>query len=310
MLIKARFQKSNMIEITFLGTAGMVPTKERNLFSIHLKFLNNRMLFDCGENTQKQLILAKLSPYKIQNIFFTHLHADHVLGLGGLLQTLNAMGKEEGLNIYGPKGIKDIVKFFTNWAGHFVCGFPVKTHEIKEGVIFENMDYRITAFPVKHHIPCYGFVFDEKVGVNLNMKKLKKLGITEGKICREFKEKGKIKWKGKIIKLEDYSKPRRKATKISIAVDTIPCENIVKYSKNADLLICEAMHLDELKEKTHEYMHMTAKDAARLAKEARVNRLVLSHFSARYEDEKAIEKEAKSIFRNTITAKDLMRIEL
>lgn len=299
-----------MIEITFLGNAASLPTKERNLFSIHLKYLNNRMLFDCGEGTQRQLLTAGISPYRLQNIFITHLHADHILGLGGLLQTLNFLGREEGLMIFGPRKTKKIVDFFKNW-DYFECGFPIKTKEIwKDGLVFENKDFSITAFKVDHHCPTYGYVFEEKVEVNLDQRKIRKLGLERNPLCRKLKKEGKIRWKGKIVKLEDVAKPLRRKRKIVLAVDSKPCKSIVKYAKNADLLICEATHTEDLREKSHMYFHMTAKDAARIAKKADVGKLALTHFSARYEDEKVLEKEAKTIFKNTIAVKDLMSVEI
>lgn len=298
------------IELTFLGTSSQAPTKNRSAFSVHTKFLNNRFLFDCGEGTQRQLILAELSPYKIQSVFLSHVHADHNLGLAGLMQTLTSLGRTEELNIYGPKETKGIVDFFSNWGGYYEPGYSIIFHEVKEGKIFENPDFSMTAFKLEHAVTCYGYVFDEKVGVNLDMKKLGKIGIEESPICRDLKEKGEITWKGKKVKLEDYSKPQRRARKVVYVIDTLPCENIIKYSKNADILICEATHAEELKERSNEYFHMTSKDAARLAKKADVGKLILTHFSARYEDEKLLEKEARTIFKNTIATKDLMKIEL
>ncbi len=300
-----------MIEITFLGTSSGVPTKNRNTFSIHFKFLNNRFLFDCGEGTQRQLFSSDISPFKIQHVFLSHLHADHVLGLAGLIQTLQSLGREDELNIYGPKGVKEIVGFFTDWGDLFKAGYPIKIHEVtKEGLVFENQDYSMTAFKTDHTVPCLGYVFEEKVGYNLDIKKLKKIGIEEGPICRDLKENGTIEWKGKKIHLKDYIKPLRNGTKICMVTDTRPDENIVKYAKNADVFICEATHADDLKDRSHEYGHMTSKDAAKIAKKADVGKLYLSHFSARYDDEKFLEKEAREIFKDSHAAKDLMRIEL
>jgi ribonuclease Z len=299
-----------MIEITFLGTSSGVPTKNRNTFSVHFKFLNNRFLFDCGEGTQRQLFKAEISPFKIQNVFLSHLHADHVLGLGGLIQTLHSLGREEELNIFGPKGIKEIVEFFVDWGDHFKAGYPIFIHEAKEGLVFKNVDYTITAFRTDHNVPCLGYVFEERVGINLDMKKLGKIGIGEGVHCRELKENGSIIWKGKKIKLENYSKPVRRGKKICMVTDTRPNNNIIKYAKNSDIFICEATHADDLKERSHEYGHMTSKDAARLAKKAGVDKLYLTHFSARYDDEKFLEKEAREIFKKTYAAKDLMKIDL
>ncbi|MEM0372432.1 MAG: ribonuclease Z [archaeon] len=298
-----------MIEVTFLGTAASLPTRERNLFSVHVKHLNNRMLFDCGEGTQRQMFSAGISPFKISNVFITHLHADHFLGLAGLIQTLNFLQREEPLHVYGPTKIKKYVDFFSNW-DYFAPSYEIISKEVKEGLVFENADYSVAAFEQKHSCPCFGYVFEEKTELNVDKAKFKKFGLKEGPLIREIKEKGKVHVGGRVVRLEDIAKPIRPGKKIVISVDTVPNPNIVKFAKNADVLISEATHMDDLKERSHEYGHMTAKDAARLAKEADVGRLLLSHFSARYEDVKALEKEAREIFKNTTAATDLMTIQV
>ena len=298
-----------MIEVTFLGTSASVPTKDRNLFGIYLQHLNNRIIFDCGEGTQRQMFQAGISPFKVNNIFITHLHADHFLGIAGLIQTLNFLGRKEELNIYGPEKMKKYIDFFKSW-DYLEMGYEIKSHEVKEGKIFENSDYSVTAFEQKHSCPCFGYVFEEKTEMNVDKKAFKKYGLTEGPLIGKLKNEGKIVVDGKTIMLEDVLRPVRPGKKIVISVDSMPNDNMVKYSMNADLLISESTHSDEMKEKSHEYGHMTAKDAARIAKKADVKELVLSHFSARYDDAKVLEKEAKEIFSNTIAAKDLMNIQV
>ncbi len=297
------------MRITFLGTSASIPTKERNLFSIHLQHLNNRFLFDCGEGTQRQMFKAGLSPFKITAVFITHIHADHLLGLAGLLQTMNFLGRKEPLTVYGPEKIKKYVNFFKSW-DYTEFGFEIKAKEVKEGKIFENQDCIISAFELKHSAPCYGYLFEEKREINLDKKKFEKLGLKEGPLLKELKEKGEITFKGKKITLEQVAKPKKPGTKIAVVVDTLPIPKIIEKVKQADVLICEATHSDELKEKSHEYFHMTAKDAAMIAQKAQVKQLILTHFSARYENEKTLEEEAKKVFKNTLAAKDLMVIDL
>lgn len=301
-----------MIKATFLGTTCTAPTKERGHPAVHLKYLGHNMLFDCGEGAQRQLMLAGISPFKIGSIFITHLHADHLLGLGGLIQTMSFWGRENEVCIYGPKGIGKFVEFYEKWP-YFKCGFPIKVKELVNKtakVVHKTPDYKIMAFPVKHSCPCYGYVFEEVVEVNLDKKKLKKLGLYGNKKCRELKEKGKIRWKGHTVKLEDVTKPSRRPLKVVYCMDTNPLESIVKNVEGADLLICEGTFSDELREKAHEYGHMTVKDAARIAKKANVAQLIITHFSPRYENTDDLKKQAQSIFRNTIVAKDLMEVEI
>jgi ribonuclease Z len=299
------------MEITFLGTSTSAPTKTRNHPAIHVKFLNHNFLLDCGEGTQRQLILAGISPYKISQIFVTHVHGDHLLGIGGLIQTQGFLGRKDSLTIYGPKGIKKYVDFFANWEYSF-RDFDIHVKEIKEGLVYEDEDFRMSAFKVEHtNCPTFGYVFEEKVEINLDKEKLRRLGLEGSPLNKELKEKGKIHWRGKTIYLKEVSKPIRKGIKIVYTGDSNACEEIVKAAKGADILISEATFAEELKEKAHDYGHMTAKDAARIAKKAGVKRLLLTHISPRYDDNpKILEKEAREIFRNTDIANDFMKIEV
>lgn len=299
----------HMIQISILGTTSNAPTKERNHPAVHLRYKAANLLFDCGENAQQQMMKLGLSIFKIDAVFISHLHADHILGLGGLIQTMAIMGRQKELFIYGPPKIKKYVDFFLNWE-NFKCGFPIKPIEVKEGRVHEDDDYTVTAFGLKHSVPCFGYVFEEKVERNLNKKKLKEAGLYNKPECGELKAKGKIKWNGKTIKIEDVSDPLRSPRKVVYCMDTQPTENIIKHAKNADLIICEGTYDESLKEKAHEYYHMTTKDAARIAQKARAKKLLITHFSPRYDDLKPLEKEAKQVFKNTVIAKDLMQLEI
>lgn len=293
-----------VIEATFLGTISNVPTKERAHSTVHLKYLNHNYLFDCGEGAQRQMILAGVSPYKIEAVFITHLHADHLMGLWGLAQTLNFWERESELPVYGPRGIEEYARFFS------VGKFRVRGIEIKPGLIYKTTDCKITAFPVEHSCECYGFVFEEVLEPNLDKAKLKKIGLLNSPLCRKLKSEGEIKWHGKTVCLDDVIKCNRRPIKIAYVMDTKPTDSIVENAAGADLFICESTYAEEMRDQAHEYGHMTAKDAARLAKKARVKQLVLTHFSPRYEDVAPLKREARTIFKDTETANDLMKIEI
>ncbi len=297
------------MEITFLGTSAGIPTKDRNTTAIHLKFLGNSLLFDCGEGTQRQMMKAGLSIQKISHIFISHIHADHLLGLAGLIQTMGFNSRTKELHIYAPKEARKYVNFFKKW-DYLNLGYEIKFHSLKQGTILETQEFKIKAVELKHGIPCYGFVFEEKVEVNLDKKKLKKYGLKESPLLKELKKKGKIKFKGKTVYLKDVSTQRRKPKKISIIMDTKPFEKLAEEVKESDVFICEATHMDELKQKSHEYGHMTAKDAATTAKKAGVKKLIITHFSSRYKDAKELQKEAKKIFKETEAAEDFYTIQL
>ncbi|MEM4244675.1 MAG: ribonuclease Z [Candidatus Nanoarchaeia archaeon] len=295
-----------MIKITFLGTGSMVPTPKRNHTAILLSYGSENILVDCGEGTQKQLRLAKIAPTKITKILITHWHGDHVLGLPGLIQTLGANEYNKVLDIYGPKGSRE---FMTNMFKGFVNEFRIKMriNEIKEGIFIKNQQYSIEAKELDHSSPCLGYSFIEAEKRNVNVNYTKKFGLTRHPILRELQQGKNITWKGHRI-TADEATIVRKGKKITFILDTAYTKDAVKLAKDSDILICEATHLDELKEKTEEYKHLTSKQAAQIAKEAGVRKLVITHFSQRYKDTRKLEKEAKEIFKETVAAKDLMEI--
>ncbi len=296
------------MKITFLGTGSMVPTPERNHTAILLSYENENILVDCGEGTQKQLRLAKIAPTKITKVLITHWHGDHVLGLPGLIQTLGAQEYSKVLDVYGPKGTKE---FITNMFKGFINEFRIKIriNEINEGIFYKSKDYSLEARRLNHSTICYGYSFIEADKRNVNVSYTKKFGLTRHPILKELQEGRSITWKGQKIKMEDAT-TLKKGKKISFILDTGYTKSAVELAEGADLLICEATHLEELKEKTEEYKHLTTKQAAGIAKEANVKKLIITHFSQRYKDLKKLEKEAKDEFKETIAAKDLMEIAL
>ncbi len=296
------------MKITFLGTGSMVPTPERNHTAILLSYKNENILVDCGEGTQKQLRLAKIAPTKITKILITHWHGDHVLGLPGLIQTLGAQEYSKVLDVYGPKGTKE---FLTNMFKGFINEFRIKIriNEINEGIFYRSKDYILEARRLNHSAICYGYSFIEADKRNVNVSYTKKFGLTRHPILKELQEGRSITWKGQKIRVEDAT-ILKKGKKISFILDTGYTKSAVELAEGADLLICESTHLEELKEKTEEYKHLTTKQAAGIAKEANVKKLIITHFSQRYKDLKKLEKEAKDEFKETTAAKDLMEIVL
>ncbi len=298
------------MELTFLGTASTMPTKKRNHPAIHLKFRNSSLLFECGEGTQRQLTIAGISAQKINAVFISHMHGDHSFGLGGLLHSMDFRGRQDEIFVYGPKGGEKVVRFFCEWPGIQML-FPIRVTEIEgEMELYSDCNLTVKAFPLDHGIPCYGFLVEEKVERNLDKKKLKKVGLLNSPLCRKLKEEGRVTVNGREVRLEDVSKPLRRPLRVGIVMDTRPFPKLVEHVKGCDLLVCEATFSEELKEKAHDYGHMTAKDAARLAKKAGAKTLVLTHYSSRYEDEKVLEKEAREIFRNSFASYDFYRIVL
>ncbi|VVB78211.1 Ribonuclease Z [uncultured archaeon] len=300
------------IPIKFLGTSSAIPTESRNHISILLSYKSENILIDCGEGTQRQFRKAKLNPGQITRLLITHFHGDHVFGIPGLFHTLALNNYSKTLYIYGPKGTK---KFIDTVFKTFIKNKKIK-YEVKEvlGKFFETADFKLTALPLDHDTPCNGYLFEEKDKLRINREKLKKLNIPE-----KFPELAKLT-KGQNIKIKgkkiDYKTLtyKQKGKKISIILDTKICNNAKKLTKDSDLAIIEATFLESSekgKELAAEYKHLTARQAAQIAKQGNVKQLALTHFSQRYEKkENLILEEAKKVFKNTILTNDFDTLEI
>lgn len=296
------------MEIIFLGTASMVPTKERNPSAVLISYGSEGILIDCGEGTQRQMKITGIKLTKITKIIITHWHGDHVLGLPGLIQSLGASDYNKTLKIYGPEGTK---KYFQALTKTFLFDRKVKmeVNEITKNKFFENEDFLLEALQLKHGIPTIGISFIEKDKRKIDIKKVKKLGLPEGPLLGQLQKGNTITWKNKKIKPEEVSH-LEEGKKITIIADTLLCNNCYKLAEDADLLICEATYSSKLEDKGEEYNHMTAKQAAQIANKANVKKLVLTHFSARYKNTQEIEEDARTYFDNIVCAKDFMKINL
>ncbi|MCK4589241.1 MAG: ribonuclease Z [Nanoarchaeota archaeon] len=296
------------MQIQFLGTGCMMPTKTRNLAGVLLSYKAENIIFDCGEGTQRQLKIAGVKPGKITKILISHWHGDHVLGLPGLLQTFSASEYQGVLEIFGPLGSK---KFFE----HMMKGFAVKEivdyrlTEVESGKFFENDDFYLEALPMKHGAPCLGYAFIEKNRRRIEMKKARKLGLKEGPVLGKLQRGQTVSFKGKKIKPDDVGFVVG-GSKVVYITDTEPCSNAVKLAQDADLLIMEATYASDLQAKADEYGHLTAKDSGMIANQAGVKKLVLTHFSQRYKSGKILEEDARQVFDNTEAAEDFMKIRL
>ena len=296
------------MQITFLGTSSMVPTKERNQIAVFLSYGSEGILFDCGEGTQRQFKIAGISLTKVTKILISHWHGDHVLGLPGLMQTLSSLEYSGTLEIYGPEGTKKrIEKMFEAFVFDKRLDFKVK--EVKSEIFFENSDFELESYPLEHGIEIVGYSFIEKDNRKVDMKKVKKFGIPEGPLIGRLQQGKSIEHNNKKINADDVTYIE-KGKKLSFITDTVLCDNCYKLAENADLLICEATYSSKLTDKSEDYGHMTAKHAAQIANKANVKQLVLIHFSARYKNTQELEEDARDVFDNVICAKDFMKIEL
>jgi len=290
-------------KITFLGTGNAIPTVERNHSSILVSFLNENILMDCGEGTQRQFRTAKLSPCKLSRILISHWHGDHILGIPGLLQTLAMSEYSKTLKIYGPVGTKRMFSAIEE----LMLGLKVNIEifEVSSGIIVDEKDFIIETKEMKHGIPCNAYSIILKDKTRIDKKKLKKLKLPNSAILKDLIKGNDIIFQGKKIKSKD-TVYIDKGKKISFIFDSSMNDNAVGISKEADLLVCESTFSLQEKELAKEYQHLTSEDAAKIAKKAKVKKLILTHISQRYEhNTKIIEKEAKKIFSKTFLAKDL-----
>lgn len=297
-------------KISFLGTGGSIPTKERSLPSIVVKYDSELLMFDCGEGTQRQMGIAGLSPAKKMKIFISHMHGDHVLGLPGLMQSMALLGRENSLDIYGPKGIRRFVESVSD-AVQFNPTFPVHVHEIRAGQTNDERLYEIHSARADHVIPCLGYSFVEKPKPGrFNVQMARKLEVPEGPLWKTLQTGKPVTVNGRNIDPHRIVGPSRPGVKIVYATDTRPARRIISLALKADVLIHDACFDSSLEEKASRDGHSTAAQAASVAKKAKVRKLVLTHISARYRDPAPLLREAKKIFPNTVLASDLMTVDL
>ncbi len=285
----------------------MVPTKERNHSGIFLSYRGEGILVDCGEGIQRQLKIAEIKPTKITKIFLTHWHGDHVLGLPGLLQTLNSSEYEKKLEIYGPIGTKKSFEYMFK-AFSFKIDFEYKIKELSNNN-FSLKEIVVSSLLLEHKIPCLGFSFTEKDRRRIKPAIIKKLGIPDGPLLGELQNNKKITWKGKEI-LPKETTYLVKGKKISIILDTVLTKNVYSLAKDSNLLICESSYDSSLEEKAKEYKHLTAKQAALLASQTNVKKLVLTHISQRYKTPKILLEDAKDVFEDVCVAYDFMKLKI
>lgn len=297
------------MEIIFLGTSSAVPTLERNHPSIALRAFAEVMLFDCGEGTQRQLIEAKISPMKITKIFISHFHGDHILGLGGLIQSLGFRGREKDLDIYGPKGLHKIINAISSF-GYFQINYNLNIHEIQDGTVIETEDYVVECAKVEHNIPSYAYSIREKKKPLFLREKAEELGIPPGPLYGKLHNGEEVEFEGRIIKPEQVLGEAKKGKKISYSGDTRPCEAMIRLARDSDILIHESTYEAEDYQRAVDNAHSTSVEAAEIAKEAEVKELMLTHISTRYTSDKNIKSEAQKVFKNTKVARDYMKIDL
>ena len=299
-----------MFRIIFLGTGGTLPTPDRNPSSVFVNREGDMMLFDCGEGTQQQMMRAKTG-MKLSSIFITHFHADHFLGIPGLIQTMSFNGREEPLDIYGPVWTKQFVHLFIQ-LGYYNLGFAINAHELSDGDIIDRDAYSIKAIGTDHGIPSLGYALEEKKRAGrFNREKAIELGVPAGRLFSKLQNGEAVTIHGKTILPSQVMGEKRPGRKIVYSGDTRPCENLEKESAGADLLIHDSTLAEDLKDWALETKHSTSREAAIIARNANVKQLILTHISSRYgEKTEMLLHDAKNVFEHVRLAEELMEIEI
>ncbi len=306
-----------MLSVTFLGTSAARPTVERNVSAVALVREGETLLFECGEGTQRQMMRYGVS-FALSEIFFTHFHADHFLGVIGLVRTLGLQTRAEPLRLYGPKGAKKLLPQALALGVERVP-FEIQVTEVKPGDTVEGRgkgkgeEYDIQVFKTEHGGGSVGYALreHERRG-RFDVEKARAAGIPEGPLWGKLSKGEPIELAdGRKLTAESFVGPKRPGRAIVFTGDTRPCASVVDAALGADLLIHEATFGEEEKDRARETGHSTAREAAQIALAAHAKRLVLSHVSARYSiSAEELVREAKAVFPESTVAKDGMTIEV
>ncbi len=292
-------------DLTILGCSSQQPTRFRNHGAYLLRWNDQGFLFDPGEGTQRQLIFAKIAPPVINRILISHFHGDHCLGLGSILMRLNLDKVTHPIHCYYPASGK---KYFDRlrYGTIYHEMIQVVEHPVSQpGLVDDDGCFRIEAAFLEHGgVENIGWRVTEADTRKFDTEKLAFYGI-RGPQVKELEEKGKILIHEREVSLEEVSWIRP-GDSVSVVIDTLPCQSAVEIARHASILLCESTYLEEHRELAMLHNHLTAKQAALIAKEAGVRQLILTHFSARYQSLKGFEVEAKSVFSHTFIADDLV----
>jgi ribonuclease Z len=302
----------SLLRLTFLGTSAAQPTLHRGLSGLAVKADADLLLFDCGEGSQRQMVRFGTG-FTVDAVFFTHFHADHYLGIIGFLRTLGMMGRTEPVRLYGPPPAKRLLHQAVH-LGLESLAFPVEIHEVKDGDVVRRGGYGVHAVGVDHriHALAYALVEDDRPG-RFNLEKARALGVPEGPSFGKLQKGEPVTLPdGREVRPEEVLGAARPGRRLVISGDTRPCASVVKAAKDADLLVHESTFSDDEQERALETRHSTAREAARVAREAGVRRLVLTHLSSRHDtDPGRLLTQAREEFKGAVeVAFDGLTVEL
>ena len=297
------------LDVVFLGTSGSAPTAQRAPAATLVRRGGDRLLIDCGEGTQRQLLRSDVGLVDLTEIYVTHFHADHYLGLPGMLKTFGLRGREVPLTLYGPPGLRDLLGTLRRIFGRLT--YAVSVEELRAGDVLRRDGYEVRAFAVDHGVPCLGYalVEDERPG-RFDVEAADRLGVPAGRERGALQRGEPVHVSGGVlITPEQVLGPARAGRTVVLAGDTAPSEHVVEAASGADRLVHEATFCADEQERARETRHSTAGEAAAVALAAGVRLLALTHLSSRYAPAE-VEEEARSVFPATVVPRDFDVVEI
>jgi ribonuclease Z len=297
------------LDLVFLGTAGSTPTAQRAPAALLLRRGGDRLLFDCAEGTQRQLLRSSVGLVDLHEIFITHFHADHVLGLPGMLKTFALRGRELPLDVYGPRGLVELLRSLARVIGKL--SFELRLVELEAGDVLERDGYRLATFGVSHTSSSLGWSLIEATRPGrFDVEQADALGVPTGPERGALQQGRPVDLPdGRTVTPEQVLGPPRPGRKVVVTGDTAPSDDIVEAAWAADVLVTEATFADEERERAEETRHQTAMQAAEIAQRAEVELLALTHLSNRYFGPE-IAREARAIFPETVVPRDFDVVEV
>jgi ribonuclease Z len=297
------------LDIVFLGTSGSMPTAERGPAALLVRRGGERLLFDCAEGTQRQMLRSSIGLLDLREVFLTHYHADHYLGLPGMLKTFALRGREAPIAIYGPPGLKELFGSLRRIFGRLTYQYELV--ELSPGDALRRGDHRILTFPVAHGVSSVGYalVEDERPG-RFDVERADSLGVPAGPERGALQRGEAVTLSaGRVVTPDEVLGAARPGRTVVIAGDTAPSPTVLDAARGADVLVHEATFLEDERERARETAHSTARQAAELAREAEVGLLALTHLSNRYFGPEAV-REARAVFPETVVPRDFDIIEV
>lgn len=299
---------ASIVKLTFLGTGGSWPFPGRGLPSVALQIDDTLNLLDCGEGTQKQIMKSSISFMKIDNVFITHFHGDHFLGLLGLVQSMSFNGRDRELNIYGPPGAISILSNALN-VGFYSLNFRITVNEMLLNHEYDFGSFTVSVHKNDHPVPAYSYRFHENDLVKIDGEKAREIGVPSI-LLEKLRRDGTVVHEGRLFSLEEVSAGIRHGRTVVYTGDTRPMEDMAEFAKDADVLIHDTTTDSSLEPKVNEFGHSSSRQAAEIALKAEVKRLYLFHYSPRIDRPEVLLQEARTIFPESYASKELMEYDV